>query len=469
MFAYSRCGMKSIWRMSAASCVIAMLLPAALAAQSQEAATERRFAEVTAMILKLQARVDDLEAKLKDQKNDAKLVSSAAPISPEPPAASTNPVTPTKTDLLRGTTFNLLLDGYYGYNFNKPIGRVNLLRAYDVSSNAFSLNQAALVLENAPDPDHGRRFGARLDLQFGQATETLQGNSANELRPSVWRNVFQAYGTYVAPVGKGLTVDFGKWASSIGLEGNYTKDQLNYSRSYWFDYLPFYHMGARVSYKWNDSITANYWITNGTQQTEPFNGFKDQLFGFTAQPNKTLNWTMNYYLGQEHPDVQYLPGSTTPGLPTQQGTPFQPIPNAPKGKLHIIDSYLTWQATPKLTLAIEGDYVIQRLLTTSAPQHTAGGAAYSRYQLTPRMAVAGRAEYLTDRGGMFTGRTQAIKEATITFEQRLSDGFLLRQEWRTDSSNQPYFLTDTLGKLKRTQNTLTMGVVWWFGAKDGGW
>ena len=151
------------------------------------------------------------------------------------PAANPTTVSsasPGGSDLLRGTTVNFLLDGYYGYNFNNPIGRVNLLRAYDVSSNSFSLNQADVVLENAADPGHGKRFGLRLDLQFGQATETLQGNAANELRPNVWRNLFQAYGTYVIPVRSGLTVDFGKWASSLGIEGNYTKDQMNYPRSF---------------------------------------------------------------------------------------------------------------------------------------------------------------------------------------------------------------------------------------------
>ena len=88
-------------------------------------------------------------------------------------------------DFFQGTTFNLMLDGYYGYNFNKPVGRINLLRAYDVLSNSFSLNQAALIIEHAPDVKAGRRFGLRLDLQYGQATETLQGNPANELRPQV--------------------------------------------------------------------------------------------------------------------------------------------------------------------------------------------------------------------------------------------------------------------------------------------
>ena len=137
-------------------------------------------------------------------------------------------------DFLRETTVNLYLDTYYDYNFNAPVGRVNLLRAYDVLSNNFSLNQAAVIFDREPDPGQGHRWGGRLDLHFGQATDTLQGNPNNEPRPDIYRNVFQAYGTYVAPVGKGLTLDFGKWASSLGIEGNYTKDQMNYSRSLWF-------------------------------------------------------------------------------------------------------------------------------------------------------------------------------------------------------------------------------------------
>jgi hypothetical protein len=365
---------------------------------------------------------------------------------------------------------NLYLDGYYEYNFNSPIGRANLLRAYDVSSNSFSLNQAGVVLENAPDPDQGKRLGARLDLQFGQATATLQGNGTNEPRPDIYRNIFQAYGTYVAPVGAGLTIDFGKWASSIGLEGNYTKDQNNYSRSFWFDYLPFYHEGVRASYKVNGLLTANYWIVNGTNQTEAFNGFKDELFGVVLQPTKTLNWTINYYLGQEHPDVIFYPnGGAPPNSPTIQGVPFTPIPNPPNGRLHIFDSYITWNASPKLSFALEGDSVVQRLLKTSPPQRAYGGAFYSRYEFTPKFAIAGRAEYLSDSSGLFSGLTQALKEATLTLDYRAKDSFLLRGEWRGDFSNNPYFYTNTLGVLKKEQNTATLALIWWYGQKHGIW
>ena len=440
--------------------------------KTDESSTElsRRVTELAALVQKLQTRVDELEGKSHVSSRPAVSDSSmAAPAQSSMSQASPPPSVPRSgSSLLGGTTVNFLFDGYYAFNFNNPIGRVNLLRAYDVSSNAFSLNQADVVIENAADPAHGKRFGLRLDLQYGQATATLQGNSSNEPHPDVYRAIFQAYGTYVVPVGSGLTADFGKWASSLGLEGNYTKDQMNYSRSYWFNFLPFYHMGARLNYKLNDKIALNYWITNGTQQTEPFNGFKDQMFGLNVAPHKNVAWTLNYYLGQEHPDIQFLPNSTA-SLPTAQGIPFEPIPNPPNGKLHIFDSYLTWQVSPKLTLAVEGDYVIQRLLTTSAPSHTIGGAGYARYQLTPKLAIAARTEYLSDRGGLFTGTTEAIKENTFTFEQKFADGFLVRAEWRRDASNHPYFLTDTLGTLKKEQNTATLGVIWWFGGKEGAW
>jgi len=134
-------------------------------------------------------------------------------------------------EFLRDSTVSLGLDGYYSFNFNHPVGRVNLLRSYDILSNEFSLNQASVIFDHPPNVAAGRRWGGRLDLQFGQATDTLQGNPANEPRPQIYRNIFQAYGTYVIPIGKGVNLDFGKWSSSLGIEGNYTKDRRSTTRA----------------------------------------------------------------------------------------------------------------------------------------------------------------------------------------------------------------------------------------------
>lgn len=397
---------------------------------------------------------------------------SLTPTVTQAATAQTKLPTSLPTLLPGGATLNYLLDGYYDYDFNHPIGRVQYLRAYDILSNSFSINQADIVFALDPNVAEGRRYGMRVDLQFGQATDTLQGNPSNEVRPEIYRNIFQAYGTYVVPLGKGLTVDVGKWASSLGIEGNYTKDQMNYSRSFFFQYLPFYHAGIRASYKVNDKLAVNYWLVNGTNQSEPTNSYKDEMFGFTTQPKKNISWTTNYYIGQDHPDVAPATNCTTP---VQPGLCLQQINPAPDGKMHIFDSYATWNATPKLTLSTEGDYVISREWAnaapgeSSAPSHVYGGAAYARYQLPARMALAGRFEYFSDRNGLYSGTDQALKEFTGTYEYKFGEGFLTRVEYRRDWSNVPFFLTNKPGVLSPNQPTLTVGMVWWYGGKQGAW
>jgi hypothetical protein len=71
------------------------------------------------------------------------------------------------TQLPGGATLNYAFDGYYDYDFDHPIGRVQYLRAYHVLSHAFSINQADLVFAWDPDVAKGRRYGMRMDLQFG--------------------------------------------------------------------------------------------------------------------------------------------------------------------------------------------------------------------------------------------------------------------------------------------------------------
>ena len=379
----------------------------------------------------------------------------------------------TNTDLINDTTFNVLIDGYYGYNFNRPIGGINLLRAYDVSSNSFSLNQAAVVIENSPNLEKGKRWGLRLDLQYGQATETVQGNAANEPRPQVYRPVWQAYGTYVFDAGKGLTVDFGKFASSLGYETNYTKDNFNYSRSYFFNFLPFYHFGFRSQLPLNDKVTVMYNLVNGTQQSEDFNGFKSHHVAVVVNPTRRISGQINYYFGQEQRDRLPALNPTLAAVASQPGLSVDVVRPVPSGMLHIFDSYYTFNVTKKLTLAAQGDYVIGRVFRDSPPSTVWGGVGYARYQWTPKFAIAGRFEYLNERvspaGALFTGVNQALKEHTLTAEYKFAEGFLGRVEYRRDFSNQPFFLTEQPGILKKEQNTATLGLVWWFGKKKGTW
>lgn len=454
---------------------IALLLVLLLASSSLAAAqtttagqpqTELELLRET--MRQIRQQLEQMEARINTLEAEKKMAQTIAPTASDSTAAL-NKEDRNVLDFWRSTTFNLMVDGYYGYNFNRPVGGVNLLRAYDVTSNSFSLNQATLVIERAPDVEAGRRFGARVDLQYGQATETVQGNPANEPRPQVYRNVWQAYGTYVAPIGKGLTVDFGKFAGALGYETNFTKDNFNYSRAYWFNFLPFYHFGFRSSYNVNDKLTVTHWLVNGANQSEDFNGFKSQAVLLTIKPTSRITLQTNYYAGKEQRDRNPALNPGFASLPTQPGLSTDVIQPVPEGRFHVLDAYATFNVTNKLTLALEGDTVISRVQERSAPSRVTGGAAYARYQFTPRFALAGRVEYLSDRGGLFSGATQALKEHTLTAEYKLAEGFLMRGEYRRDFSNQPFFLTERPGLLKQEQNTATLGLVWWFGRKQGNW
>jgi hypothetical protein len=467
---------KGWWAAVITMCACSMSLRAQSTGAGDPAPSAETVQAMQERINKLEGQVSELKAMVRQlQPSSQRSPTSAGESTPSAGQQNFLQAEDQQTlEFLRDSTVSLGLDGYYSFNFNHPVGRVNLLRSYDILSNEFSLNQASVIFDHPPNAAAGRRWGGRLDLQFGQATDTLQGNPANEPRPQIYRNIFQAYGTYVIPIGKGVNLDFGKWSSSLGIEGNYTKDQINYSRSYWFDFLPFYHMGLRASVPVNDRFTVNYWVVNGTNQVEATNGFKDELFGFTAKPRKNITWTVNYYLGQEHPDRVVVDTPSNP-VPVQPGLTFAGIRPAPDGRTHILDSYTTWQPTAKLTFALEGDYFIQRLWReagpgrSSAPSHVDGGAAYVRYQLSPKLALAGRAEYLSDRGGLFSGITQALKENTITLDYKVADGILTRYEWRRDFSNQPSFLSDVQGVLSKEQNTASVGLIWWWGRKEGPW
>ncbi|MBS1796119.1 MAG: porin [Acidobacteria bacterium] len=429
---------------------------------------------LTERIEKLEKRLQELESRTPtgdSVKPEAPATVSAAASTPAATAVNASQTEKFELskedrgvlDFFRDTTINFGIDGYYAYNFNRPYNRFNPLRAYDASADSFSLGQASVVVENAPNVEKGRRFGFRLDLQFGQATQTVQGNPANELRPEIYRPVWQAYGTYVAPVGKGLTLDFGKWAGALGYETNYAKDNFNYSRSYFFNYLPYYHTGLRASYPLTDKLTAVYWLVNGAQQSEDFNNSKSQAILLTYKPTNKIILQGNYYVGQEQRDQQPVDETTPAVFDTTRGR------ITPKGKFHVFDAYGTFLLSDKTTLALEGDYVVNRVNRRDAPARVAGGAVYLRHQFTPKFAVAGRAEYLSDRGGLFSGTTQALKELTVTGEYKFAEGFLLRAEYRRDWSNRPFFTTNDLNVLKKEQNTATLGFIWWVGRKDGAW
>ena len=140
----------------------------------------------------------------------------------------------------------------------------------------------------------------------------------------------------------------------------------------------------------------------------------------------------------------------------------------PDGFFRVFDTYVAYAATSKLGLGLDVNYVTNEVNKADDPLALQGLGLYARYQVSSPAAIAIRYERLDDEG-LFGGIEQVLQETTATLEYKFADGFLLRGEFRRDWSNEAFFTSSRRGDLRTSQNTALVGLVWWFGNKQGAW
>ena len=153
-----------------------------------------------------------------------------APAKPaQDPPAQTAPTPATESSgvsFFKQIEVSGFVDVYFGYNFNTPSTRQAQVRNFDIQHDSFSLNLAELALEKKPTADS--RTGFRVDLDYGPTATMV--NAAEPGGTQTLQNITQAYASYLAPIGQGLTFDIGKFATPMGNEVIKTRDNWNYSR-----------------------------------------------------------------------------------------------------------------------------------------------------------------------------------------------------------------------------------------------
>lgn len=418
-------------------------------------------AEMAKVVEALEERLRVLEEKL------AKLTSnSAAPAAGAPAklddAANTTAVAEIKKEVaaiqedvkkndgllkfLRDIEVSGIVDGYYSYNNNK-VDMFTQGRAFDVRHNAFSLQLAKLTLQKSNSKDSP--LGFRVDLGLGETVDRIISVSDSS-RNDATKHVLQAYASYVAPVGSGLTIDFGKFYTPIGAEVIETKDNFNYSRGWLFTYGPYYHVGFRAKYAFNDKVALTGFLLNGWDnlfennvgETPGTNAGKTVGFSLGLTPTKKFAFTQTYLAGPE------APLANVPDI------------SARDNWRHIADSVATYYATDKLTLL--GNFVYGSDGDNGGNRgHWTGGAVYFKYAFNNRFAFSPRFEVLNDRDGLRTGVAQTVKDITLTQEMKLMNNLLTRFEFRRDFSNQQFF-TNSAGTPKGNQNTVILGISYFF-------
>jgi hypothetical protein len=315
------------------------------------------------------------------------------------------------------------VDAYFSFNLARPTSHVNQLRNFDITENQITLSTAEISVTRAAAP-----IGFRIDADFGPTNDLIQSGATGSIA-----NIGQAYITCIAPIGSGLTIEAGKFATHMGFEVIKAKDNFTYSRSLLFALpIPYYHLGIRAFYPVSDRLTLGAFVYDGFNGP-PNNSVK--TFGLQASLSPMTGFTL---IGN------WIGG---PALPEDVSKKFRNVEN-------IIAMY---QATEKLLLAVDAVYGEEHL--DNALALWKGVAGYVRYALADPSAVTVRAELYNDPLGFTTGGPQDLREITLTYEYKVATYLSLRTEYRYDSASGAAY-DGSGGPFSRTnQSTLGVGVI----------
>ena len=396
----------------------------------------------------LASRIDSLEKQLAELRSqmEAQKAAAAAPAPAQAMVATPAPAaTPAPTGLaglLGPTTLSGFVDVYYGYNSNQPIGRTTAFRNFDINSGQFGLNMIELVADKAPDAT-ASRLGYHVALGFGQAMNIVNSTEPGQFptESNFDQYLKEGYLEYLAPIGKGLQINVGKFVTPAGAEVIETKDNWNYSRGLLFALaIPYFHFGTSAKYAFNSKFALTGYLVNGWNNSIDNNSGKTTGFSAAWTPNSKFSLIQNYLVGPE----QFNDNSN-----------FR----------HLSDTVVSFSPNSKLSFLANYDYGHDHLSGAPFSVHWSGIAGYIKYAPNDKWAFAGRGEYFSDNGGTQSGTPQKLSEFTLTLQRMLASKLMTRLEFRRDMSDQNVF-PDHASGLKDSQNTVTLGMVYAFSSAD---
>ena len=396
----------------------------------------------------LASRIDSLEKQLAELRSqmEAQKAAAAAPAPAQAMVATPAPAaTPAPTGLaglLGPTTLSGFVDVYYGYNSNQPIGRTTAFRNFDINSGQFGLNMIELVADKAPDAT-ASRLGYHVALGFGQAMNIVNSTEPGQFptESNFDQYLKEGYLEYLAPIGKGLQINVGKFVTPAGAEVIETKDNWNYSRGLLFALaIPYFHFGTSAKYAFNSKFALTGYLVNGWNNSIDNNSGKTTGFSAAWTPNSKFSLVQNYLVGPEQ---------------LNDNSNFR----------HLSDTVVSFSPNSKLSFLANYDYGHDHLSGAPFSVHWSGIAGYIKYAPNDKWAFAGRGEYFSDNGGTQSGTPQKLSEFTLTLQRMLASKLMTRLEFRRDMSDQNVF-PDHASGLKDSQNTVTLGMVYAFSSAD---
>jgi hypothetical protein len=244
--------------------------------------------------------------------------------------------------------------------------------------------------------------------------------------------------SYALPVGDGLRVDFGKFATPLGYEviEGYDGYNDNATRSILFGYaIPFTHTGLRLTCAASSQFTVSVMAVNGWDVVKDNNRTKSACMQILLAPADNLSLALAYIGGAERDTSSNL--------------------------RQVVDLVSQWKITGEFSLGLNADYGVEEgAMIAGKNSIWRGAAAYAKLALSDAFTLALRGEYFEDPDGARTGTAQILKELTFTPEYHPTPGIAFRADFRLDLSSAEVF--EKNASSSTTQPTVLLNALYSF-------
>lgn len=385
-----------------------------------------------------------------DETPAAEAPAEAAPEKPSPwsPVDAAGLSEPLKK--IWGVEIHSLLGANYTYNFNEPHSGKNGLLLMNRKADHFDLDIANIRIQRVVDGE----IGFVMDLDFGKTAEVVGRTTRWCKTPGFFsgtgschesRNSFEAtqfYLTYKFPIGNGLSMRLGKFATLHGQEVIKTWDNINYniSNSILFGYaIPFTHTGVIFNYPINDWMTLDAGLITGWDQfSYKVNNGVVFTGGLTITPHPTLTF---YAAGTVGPEQERIF--------TDDAGKFIDAKGRGDSMRGLFTLLTTYKPTDKWAFILDFNHADETNILPPIKDSGRGTkdarwdglAGYIIYHFTDELSGAFRAEFFDDVDGVRTGLKQTVWELTptLSFQPSFFPGLTLRAEFRHDESSKRFF------------------------------
>jgi hypothetical protein len=328
-----------------------------------------------------------------------------------------------------GYTYNNRNNQFQNSSYSGPRVTPGVFNSERNTSPDIMLNQIALVVERTVDSSKASwDVGGRITTQYGSDSAVTRANGMqiyagqDQFSPTNQFDWPEAYVDVTVPV-KGLTIRAGKFATLIGTESLNPTGNAFYSHSWIYASEPITQTGILGIYQLNDDWSFTAGVTRGWDQAlEDNNGAVDFLGQVSHKFNKQWSLTTNISVGpQDTGDTGHYRVLLNPNV--------------------------TYKATDKLTLQLEGLNVRDGNLAGAGYGDYYGTALYAGYALNDMFTLNGRGELIHYYAA---GVNMDIYEVTLGVtitpmpKQDILKGLSIRPEVRYDNStNNTAFVTGT--------------------------